>query len=165
MRKHLTNPQSSLFMFSTGPVDGEEHVPQHSIAGSSSLVYDIATPIPRIAGSPSMQKTTIFRLHGRKCSTTAKTTSDAGPFSSTLIAAIMSRTMSMFWRRPNCLKKLQRELLHLENELLQTVASQNEMQLFNVLSILYPLVRRLKILRSRDAHCNRFSVRPWSRGT
>ena len=41
-----------------------------------------------------MRKITFFRLHARKCSTTAETTYVAGPFSSTLIAAIMPRTMS-----------------------------------------------------------------------
>ena len=72
-----------------GAIDGEEYLGRHSMTVSSLLAYCIATPSARIAGSPSMRKITFFRLHARKCSTTAETTYVAGPFSSTLIAAIM----------------------------------------------------------------------------
>ena len=52
--------QSSLFMFSTGRIDGEEFLGRHSMTGSSLLAYCIATPSARIAGSPSMRKINLF---------------------------------------------------------------------------------------------------------
>ena len=45
-------------------------------------------------GSPWIRRTTFLRPHARRCSTTAETAYVAGPFSITLIAAIMPRAMS-----------------------------------------------------------------------
>ena len=83
-------------------IDGEEYLGRHSIASFFPPgVLDCESPVRGFASSPSMRKITFFPLHARKCSTTAETTYAPGPFSSTLISAIMPMAMSSIPKNEN----------------------------------------------------------------